>query len=881
MQIYSIQNYPGKNIYCHKPVIKMVLDIGRYSDIPSNQIEGFNKALLELFPGLNKHYCSLGYEGGFAERLKEGTYMGHIVEHLAIELQQLAGYEVNYGKTRLVSEPSLYYVVFEYANEKCAAECARCAVEIINRIILKRPVDRNEVLSNIGKTAVESELGPSTRAIVIEASARGIPVTRMGTDSLIQLGYGKSSRLVQASMTDHPSCISVDIASNKELTKRLLTENDIPVPNGDIAYTEASAVACAERLGYPVVIKPCDGNQGKGVVLNIRNEEEARAACKEAFKYSKAVIIERFIKGRDYRVLVVGRAVSAVAERRPPTVTGDGEHSVRELLEMENLSLLRGDDHEKPLTRIKLDSIAINLLKRDGRDEEYVPGRGETVVLRENANLSTGGTARDCTDEIHPQNAELAVKAAGIIGLDIAGVDITAEDISLPIDDGGGAVIEVNAAPGLRMHLFPSEGKGRNVTADILDMLYPEGGAFTIPIVSITGTNGKTTTTRLVRHTLALTGLKVGMTSTSGVYIGDQCILKGDNTGPVSARMVLSNREVEAAVLETARGGIVRKGLGYDLADIGIVTNISEDHIGLDSLNSLEDLAYVKSLVIEAVKPEGYAVLNAEDRMTGYMLERVRSKIMLFSAAKNALLEKHMGRGGKAAYVNKGSIYVFNGERHIHIVDLDKVPITMGGIIDCNIENSLAAICALDCLKVPMKAIRCGLSTFRPDISSNPGRFNLFELGDFKVMLDYGHNTAGYKAVIKVMQRMGANRCVGIIGMPGDRPDRSLTEVGKMCGGFFSRVYIKEDEDLRGRKRGEAAEIFYRAVVSGGLKKEGVTVIHSELKALEAALLDAQPGDLIVMFYEKFEPALELINKFKQEIESEVLAPEIAVGQEY
>jgi cyanophycin synthetase len=880
VRIYSMQTFSGRNIYSHRPVIKMVLNIGDLHEVSTRELPDFNERLLADFPGLAGHSCSRGYEGGFAERLSEGTYVGHVTEHLILELQKMMGYEVKYGKTRIVSEPSLYYLVFEYQNEKCALECARTAVEIISALAEQRTVAVKEMLQNIHRLAIESELGPSAKAIYNEAIRRGIPASRIGMESLIRLGYGKYARLVAASMTDAASCISVDMAGNKHLTKQLLEGLMIPVPYGDIACSEDAAVAIARNLGSPVVVKPFDGNQGKGVSINLREEAHIRQAYREAMKHSRAVLVERYIKGRDYRVLVVGGKVSAVAERRPPYVCGDGIHTVRELVERENRNPVRGGDHEKPLTCIKLDNVALQLLAQTGRDENYIPVPGETLSLRDNGNISTGGTARECTAEIHPYNAHMAIQAAKAVGLDVAGIDIAAEDISIPVNQCGGAVIEVNAAPGLRMHLYPTEGRPVNVAADIVDMLFPAGQPCSIPILSITGTNGKTTTTRLIRHTFAQMGRKVGMTSTSGVYIGNDCILKGDNTGPVSAGMVLSNREVEVAVLETARGGMVRKGLGYDLADVGVIVNVSDDHLGLDGINSLEDLAFVKALVIEAVKPEGYAVLNADDETVNYLLQRVKSKVLLFSRNNNNLLVmEHIRAGGKAVFLDRNNLMLQDHLHRVKLMELEEIPITYGGLVECNTENSLAAIAALYAMDVPPEAIRNGLMSFKPDAMTNPGRFNLFDLGDFKVMLDYCHNIAGYHAVTKFIKRMNATRLVGVIGMPGDRMDRNIQHVGEISAGVFSRIYIKEDDDLRGREAGEVAEILQDAILKSGFKKENASIIHSETKALETAILDAQPGDLIIMFYEEFEPVFELVNRFRQELEKNVTLPAVSIGE--
>lgn len=879
MEIYNIQSFTGKNIYSHRPVIKMIVDLGDLHNVTTNNLGDFNDRLVDLFPGLRKHYCSLGYEGGFIDRLKEGTYLGHVSEHLILELQSILGYEVFYGKTRLIREPGLYYLVYEFKNEKSGIECGRAGVDIVSKLARQADINVGDILDNLKKVTVESELGPSTRAIYEEAVKRGIPAARIGTESILQLGYGKYSRLVESSLTDAPNCISVDIASNKHLTKQKLKENSIPVPCGDIAYTEESAVEVARCIGYPVVVKPFNANQGKGVTVNIRDEGKLKSAFQEALKYGKAVIVESYIKGKDFRVLVVGDKVSAVAERRSPFVVGDGVHTVGELVRLENNSPLRGEDHEKPLTKIKLDAAAKEVLAAQGADERHIPSPGEKILLRYNGNLSTGGTARDCTDSIHPYNAMMAVRAAKVMNLDIAGIDIVTEDIGKPINaPAQGAIIEVNAAPGLRMHIYPSEGKPRNVAEDIVDMLFPQDKPHSIPIVSVSGTNGKTTTTRLIRHTLSLMGKTVGMTCTSGVYIGNECVLKGDNTGPLSAGMVLSHKEVEVAVLETARGGIVKKGLGYDQADVGIIVNISDDHIGLDGIETMEDLAFVKSLVVEAVKPDGYSVLNADDGMTGKVMERAAGKIIFFSNRKeNSLVISHIRNGGTAVYIKNGCIHINSNGRERNLIKLIDIPITFGGLVECNIENSLAAVCALSALKVPAEIIRMGLKSFKPDALLNPGRFNIFDMGGFKVMLDYGHNAAGYAAVLKFLQKMNPARLVGVIGVPGDRLDRNLVEVGKICSKAFSKVYIKEDNDLRGRQPGEVAQLLYDSIIEEGFRKENAQIIYSELKALETAMLDAQPGDIILMLYEDFEPAYDLINRFKQELEQNTAQTAIAI----
>lgn len=834
--------------------MKMIVDIGKYSDIPTKDIPGFNEKLLAAFPGLRTNFCGLGYEGGFLERLRTGTYLGHVLEHVILEMQFMAGYNVSFGKTRILEEPSLYYLVYEYENEICGLECGKAGVFILNSFINGEEIIIDDFLDYLKKASLDAELGPSTSAIVAEARKRNIPITRIGHESLVQLGYGRNSRLIESTLTDATSCISADLSSNKQLTKTLLGEHKIPVPYGRIVYSEISAVMVANQIGMPVVIKPFDGNQGKGVHLNLNKEEEIKAAFREASKYSKGVIVEKFVSGRDFRILVVGSKVVAVSERLPASVTGDGVHTIKELIDIVNTDEKRGDQHEKPLTKIKLDAVSLLILKRNNMDENSVPKNGQVVTLRENGNLSTGGTAIDCTDIIHPDNVEIAVMAAQAIGLDIAGIDVVAQDISKSIYETDGVVVEVNTAPGIRMHLYPSEGKPRNVTKAIVDLLFPDDESYKFPIVSVTGTNGKTTTARIIQHVLSLTGKTVGMTSTSGIYIGEKCICKGDNSGPISAKTLLSNKTIDAAVLETARGGIVHGGLGYDLADVGVITNITGDHLGIDGINDMEDLAFVKSLVAEAVKPDGAAVLNAEDEMTPYVLNRIKARKILFYKDPEAA-GKFENLKCTRVYAEDGIIKIEDGAVTTDVIPVSEISVTYGGLIDCNIENSLAATAALYGLNVPVKMITKGLKTFK----YNSGRFNLFELDGFRVMLDYGHNPAGYEQVIKTCLKLGSERLVGVIGMPGDRLDGDIKTVGSRCAEAFDKIYIKEDADLRGRSEGEVAGLFLNSIIESGFDKTNVEIVRKEIDALKAAISNAQEGDLIVMLYEKMEPLVSYL----------------------
>ena len=849
IQIRDVTIFNGRNIYSHRPILRMIVDIGRYGDIPTKDIPGFNDRLIEAFPGLKTNCCGLGYEGGFLERLTEGTYMTHVLEHVVLEMQSELGYDVRYGKTRTIREPSLYYLVCDFENEVCGLECGKAAVFILNAFLSGEEIDTGEIMDYLQKVSLEAELGPSTTAIVKEAKKRGIPITRIGTKSLVRLGYGRFSRLIEATLTDATSCISADISCNKDLTKYILSEHQIPVPYGKVVYSEISAVMAANYIGYPVVIKPFDGNQGKGVHLDLTNNKQVRAAFREAARRSAGIIVEKYIKGQDFRVLVVGGAVRAVARRLPAGVTGDGIHTVGELVDMVNEDPNRGEHHEKYLTKIHLDDTSLAFLKKNKMTADTVPEKGRLVNLRGNGNLSTGGTAVDCTDSIHPDNASIAVRAANALGIDIAGIDFVTEDISEPILDTGGALVEVNTAPGIRMHIYPSEGTPRDVAKDIVDMLFPTPESIRFPIVSVTGTNGKTTVTRLIHHILSQTGITVGMTNTSGTYVGDTCICRGDHSGPRSARALLANKKIDAAILETARGGIIREGLGYDLADIGLITNITEDHIGLDGVETLADLAFVKSLVVEAVKKDGCAVLNAEDPMTPAILESVWVKTILFSKAPHAIC-RYKSPECAFVYTKNGMIHIADGDRQMDVAPVADIPITWGGRIGCNIENCLAAVSALYGLHVPVKTIAEGLM----DFTENPGRFNLYAIHDVHVLLDYGHNEAGYAQVIQACTQFGHRRLIGVVGMPGDRMDTAITAVGKICAGAFDRLYIKEDRDLRGRRQGEVAALLYQSITGEQYPPDRATVIEDELDALKAAVAQAARGDLIVVFYERLTP---------------------------
>lgn len=867
MKIISTKIFKGRSIYSHKPVIEMLVELEELSEKSTVDFKDFNTRLVELMPTLVEHHCGIGKHGGFIERMEEGTYFVHVTEHIALELQALLGYEVYFGKTRLKEDPSLYSMIIEYKNEQVAISCVKEAINIVESIINDEYLNLEDILCLLNEVKERFELGPSTKAIYDEAKSRGIPVRRLGGDSILELGYGKHRRLVQAALTDNTRAIAIDISCNKQLTKQLLMENNIPVSYGDTTNNLNEALEIAWDIGYPVVLKPLDGNQGKGVVLNISSEEELIESFEIPMRYSDNVLVEKYVSGKDYRVLVIDGKVSAVAERRAPKVIGDGVHTIRELVNIENESELRGYGHEKPQTKIRLDNVALNYLYKNNLTDSSIPEKDRIIRLRENKNISTGGSAIECTKDIHPDNVKISIDAANAIGLDIAGIDIMTKDISKSIFEDGGAVIEVNAVPGLRMHLYPTVGNSKNVAADILDSLYPKDALHSIPIVAITGTNGKTTTTRLINHCISLAEDKVGMTSSSGIYIDNKCILEGDNTGPLSARNVLSSKDIDIALLEVARGGLVKRGLGYDLADVAVVTNIGDDHIGLDGIEDKEDLAFAKSLVIEAVKSSGYSVLNADDEMIEYLMERASGNKILFSRnPENEIIKKHIDAGNIALCIEEDSIYIYDEGKNTRLIDIDKVPITFNGILDCNIENVLAASSTLYGLGKPLAMIRNGLMTFKSDEVMNPGRFNMFDIGSIKVMMDYGHNIDGYEEVGKFISQRNDKRNIGIIGSPGDRTNEQIFNIGAKSAEIFSKVYIKEDTSPRGRNTGEVANILREGLISKGFLPEEIEIIHSETEALRSAVMDSREGDFITYFYEDFDESLDVINELREEI---------------
>jgi cyanophycin synthetase len=866
MRIQSIRTLAGPNVYSHRPALLMRLDLEDLDGRESFEVPGFVERLVALLPGLGEHHCSKGYAGGFVERLHEGTYFGHVVEHVALELASQTGCTAYHGKTRYAGEPRVYNVVIEYCAEHATRYLLKAAVELVEAVIRGEQLSPEALIEEARRIAADTELGPSTRAIVEAAERRGIPWARENDASLVRLGYGKHLRLVQAAMTDGTSAIGVEIAGDKDLTKARLARASIRVPGGEVVRTEEEAVAALGSVSPPVVVKPLDGRQGKGVSLNLSTADEVASAFRIAREYSTDVLVEEMLEGRNYRVLVVGYRVAAASERIPCHVTGDGTHTVAELIDIENRNPLRGEGHEKPLTKIrKDDEILRAFMLKEGWAMEDVPGAGERVMLCAGMNLSTGGTAKDVTDELHPTVRSLCERAARLMGMDVCGIDLVVPDIAEPFRKGGG-VIEVNAAPGLRMHLFPNEGEPRDVGARIVEMLYPDGRPSRIPVISVTGTNGKTTVARMIGHLMTEHGLKTGLTTTDGIYLDGERIVRGDTTGPVSALTVLEDRAVEVAVLETARGGIVRRGLGYDWSDISVMTNISADHIGQDGIETLEDILWIKSLVAERVREGGTLILNADDERLARLAEsdavsRVPKEYVYFSLREdNPVLLEHARAGGAGYFFRAGRIVELRAGAEHCVVEAAAIPATMCGTADFQVANALAAIAAARAFGLSREEVGASIARFRSD-EENPGRANLYRVRGGYVMVDYGHNPEAFHAVCRMAAKWEGRRVTGIIGVPGDRDDCVIEAAGRVAARGFHRVIVKEDKDLRGRERGEVAELLCDAVADEWPGTE-CRVVLDEVEALRAEVEEMCGGQAVVIFYDKLEPVLAVLEEY-------------------
>jgi cyanophycin synthetase len=863
MKVLKVQVLRGPNVWSNyrKKLIQMRLDLEEMENYPTDKIPGFRERLQNLIPTLIEHRCSEGHRGGFFLRVEMGTWMGHVIEHIALEIQALAGMKVGYGRTRSTREEGVYNVVFAYVEEEAGIYAAHAAVKIAEALINDEQYDLNADIEKLKEICEDKCLGPSTGSIVKEAERRGIPWMRLGNNSMIQLGYGANQMRFQATMTCKTSVLAVDIACNKKRTKEMLDMAGIPVPKGTICNNENDLKSIINDFGFPLVIKPLDGNQGKGATININNWTEAVGALLHAQTYSKEVIVERYIKGFDFRVLVIDNKYVAAAKRIPAHVKGNGIDTIKYLIEAVNSDPKRGNGHGNVLTKIKVDRDTEEMLQKYGYTLQTVPYVDEIVFLKSTANLSTGGCSVDVTDEIHPDNIALAERVAKVIGLDICGIDIMAESLSVPLLETGGAVIEVNAAPGFRMHLAPTMGQPRNVAAPVVDMLYPPGKPSRIPIIGVTGTNGKTTTTRLLANIAQNSGFKTGYTTTDGIYINGQLHQKGDTTGPTSAQYILRDPSVEFAVLETARGGLLRSGMGYDQCDIAVITNIKEDHLGLNDIHTLEDLAEVKGVVARSVKEDGWAILNAEDEQCLKIAEDLDCNVAFFSLnEENEHIIKLCNEGKTVAVFENGYITLKKGHKKIRIIDVADVPLTMGGKVKFMIANALAATLAAHLWGFTTRQITQSLQSFVPGYEQTPGRMNMFEFRRFNVMVDYAHNPHGYAAVEDYLKHVSVKRKVGIISGIGDRRDEDIKECAFIAGRMFDHVIIRQDNDLRGR----TAEDINQLLLEGlNCCEKQVTheYVAEETEAIRHAIEVAEDGDFIVALTDQITPVVNVIKE--------------------
>jgi cyanophycin synthetase len=882
VRLIDLRRLSGPNLYTSRPVTVARLELDGLTGQETSDYPGFAGRLSSVLPGLAEHHCAAGRPGGFLEAMARGTYFGHVTEHTALELSARAGRCVNFGRTEWAGADGRYDVIMECPRDEpedspVPRDLLRLALRLVTTLLSERSAPATPDLQAISRTVAESNLGVSTAALAAAARKRGIPVRRTGSLNMLRLGHGCHRRLVWAALTEQTSAVGVDIAADKVLAKKLMEVAGIPVPEGTVATSPRQAAEAFTMIGKPVVIKPRYGNHGANLTVGVTSATDAVEAYRRASVTGPEVVVEEYVPGTDYRMLVVEGRMIAAARLRPASVTGDGCHDIESLVALANTDPRRGEGHSRALTRMVLDSHALSHLADGGRDPRTVPAAGEVVTLRRNANLSTGGTSMDVTDLVHPDVAAMCCRAAASAGLDVCGIDLRLADIAAPIVSGPidrpagsaagrsiGAVIELNAAPGLRMHLEPSAGRPRDVAGPIIDRLYPPGAPSRIPIVAVTGTNGKTTTVRMIGHILGQAGLHVGMATTDGVYSGRRLIHRADASGPRSAEMVLDDPTTEAAVLETARGGIVRRGLGYDQADVAVLTNITADHLGMDGIDDLDDLTSIKVLVAEEIRPGGTLVLNADDPRTAAIAGRpaVRDRnpvVRFFSLSPgNPVIAAHRMSGGITCELRHGQLVETRGAQETLLLDVADLPGSFDGSASFLVANALAAAAACRALGVSVKDVKRALTTFTPP-EANPGRGNIFQLAGSPVVLDYGHNAAALAAMGRLLHEAWPGDPVAAITLPGDRRDDLVTETAAAVAAWFGRVVLYEDADLRGRSPGEMTRLITAALQQG---RPGVTIVTAPgpSEALHSALaLTSGPADPVLFIYEKLEPVLALL----------------------
>ncbi|MFI5185416.1 MAG: cyanophycin synthetase [Chitinophagales bacterium] len=873
MKILEIKVLKGPNYWSiRRPkLIQMKLDLEEMEQRPTNKIPGFRERLEKLIPSLYEHRCSEDVPGGFFHRVDAGTWMGHVIEHIALEIQTMAGMDTGFGRTRGTGEKEgVYYVIFDYIEEDAGVYAAKAAVKITRAVADDQPYNLEEDIQQMREIREDTRLGPSTGCIVDEAAKRGIPYIRLNKQSLVQLGYGVHQKRIRATIASTTSNIAVDIAGDKEETKLLLDAAQIPVPRGTVIRMEEGLKEAIESFGYPLVIKPIDGNHGKGNTTNITTWEQAIKAFAAAKEYNRALIIEKFITGYDFRALVINYKFVCAALRTPASVIGDGTHSIQWLIDETNKDPRRGYGHEKVLTQITVDQFTQKMLDDHGYTLETVPAKKELVLLKPTANLSTGGTSTDVTDEVHPANIFMFERIARIIGLDICGIDIMTTDLRTPVSENGGTILEVNAAPGFRMHLEPAQGLPRNVAEPVIEMLFPKGSAGRIPIIAITGTNGKTTTTRITAHIAKSAGKKVGYTTSDGVYIQNQMMMKGDCTGPISSQFVLKDPTVDFAVLECARGGILKSGLAFQNCDVAIITNVAADHIGLGGINSIEQMAKVKSVVAETVFPHGYAVLNADDDLVYKMGKDLECNVALFSMdEENPRIKRHCDKGGLAAVFENGYISIKKGNWKIRVMLVKDIPITFEEKALHNIQNCLPAVLATYLFRdITIEDIRSALNSFLPSSSQTPGRLNFFHFKDFTVLADFAHNPHGLKLLCDFINKLDYPVKIGIISGTGDRRDEDIRELGEISANNFDEIIIRCDKNLRGRTADDIIGLLKQGIEKINPALD-VMIIPDENEALEYIYANHKPGALYTIMCDVVAGALDKLRELK---EREVLA---------
>jgi len=865
MRIVSTNVYVGPNVFAHFKVIRHVLDLGELERWPTGRLgDAFIDPLLEHLPGLHEHGCSYQEPGGFVRRLREdeGTWLGHVMEHVAIEMQNIAGSPVTFGKTRSIDDqPGHYNIVFQYKDEAVGREASALALKFIHSLLPHelQPEDAPaadwdfaEARDRFIKYAQSRALGPSTMSLVQAAVDRDIPWLRLNRYSLVQFGHGRFQQRIQATTTGSTGNIAVEVAGDKEETNGILRDLGLPVPEQRIVRSAEDAVRAAKRIGFPVVLKPLSGNHGRGVSINLKTPEEVEVGFEKAREHGRSIIVESYIVGYDHRLLVVNGELVAAAKREPGHVVGDGEHTIEQLVEIVNEDPRRGVGHEKVLTRLEFDHQAERLLKKIGYDHNTVPKKGEIVYLRSTANLSTGGTAIDVTDVIHPDNREMAIRAIGAIGLDIGGVDFLTDDISLSYREAGGAICEVNAGPGFRMHVAPSAGTPRDVAGPVIDMLFPPGTPTRIPIAAVTGTNGKTTTSRMLAHILKMSGHTVGMTSTDGVYIDGKLSVPGDMTGPKSAQMVLRDPSVDAAVMETARGGMLRSGLGFGRCNVAACLNVAADHLGLRGIDTLEQLAEIKRIPIEIARDA--AVLNADDPLCLQMADYTEAEKLCYVTMNpgHALVKQHIRAGGQAFVLeeamNGHMITIYDGETHVPLLWTHLIPATIEGRALHNVQNAMFAAALAYNLDIGLEDIRHGLRTFDSTFFQAPGRMNIYNEHPFKVILDYAHNAPAVKAIVDVADRFDVDgRRIVVLSAPGDRRDEDIRDIAGIAAGHFDHYICRRDDNLRGRGEDEVAVMLHDKLLEEGVGPDHIEIVADEQEATLHALEIAESGDLVLI----------------------------------